>query len=120
MTVHGKERGFLLTVGASAEIAELCPGGELDRIGEVLEGPYAKTLRMVAKIIAAMSRGYENNRKYEEPGYVPDPLTVDEILALPTPELKALEDEALAKFAQDTKPAVEVEPGKKTDGTKAV
>lgn len=118
MIVHGKERNFLLTVGASAEIAEMCPGGEISRIGEILEGPYNKVLRTTAKIIAAMSRGYENNRKYEEPGYVPEPLTVDEIMALPTGILHKLEEEALAKFNADTGTSVEIEEPKKDNGAK--
>lgn len=116
MIVHGKERNFLLTVGASSEIADLCPGGDLSRIGEVLEGSYNKTLRTVAKMIAAMSRGYENNRKYEEPGYEPDPLTVDEIMSLPTKVLGELEAEALAKFSEDSGTSVEVEEPKKDNG----
>ncbi len=116
MVVHGKERNFLLTVGASAEIADLCPGGDLSRIGEVLDGNYNKTLRTVAKIIAAMSRGYENNRKYEEPGYEPNPLTVDEIMSLPTNVLKQLESEALSKFSEDSETSVNVEETKKNNG----
>lgn len=112
MIIHGKERKFLLTVGASAEIAELCPDGDLSRIGEALGVSFAKNLRFIARMIAAMSRGYEENRKYMEPGYEPDPLTVNEVLSLQMSEIKELQDEAFAAFKADTAPSVEVEQPK--------
>ena len=118
MIVHGKERSFLLTVQASVEIAEMCPGGDLARVREALEGPQTKSLRFIAKFIAALSRGYESNRKYEEPGYEPDPLTVDEILSLPFTEVMAVEKEALRSFYGSTKTEIEVEDSsKKAEGT---
>ena len=114
MVIHGKERNFLLTVGASAEIAELCPDGDITRLGELLtQNNSGKQLRSIAKVIAALSRGYESSRKYEEPGYEPSPLTADEILTLTMEELTQLRDEAFDKFVQDSKPTVEVEPSKK-------
>ena len=35
MQVHGREVGFRFTVGASAKISDLCPDGDISRLGEV-------------------------------------------------------------------------------------
>ena len=118
MIIHGKERKFLLTVQASIDVAEMCPDGDLSRIGEVLsvDSKLPKSMRMIAKMIAAMSRGFESNRKYEEAGYEPDPLTVDEIMALPMQTLKELQDEALQAFKSSVEPKIELKESKKKDG----
>lgn len=113
MIINGKERGFLLTIGASAEISDLCPQGDLSRLGEVFSQSYAKQIRVTAKLIAAMSRGYENQKHYEDPSYEADPLTVDEILTLDTNTFQELTHEVMQKFGADQKPTVEVEDKKK-------
>lgn len=113
MIINGKERGFLLTIGASAEISDLCPQGDLSRLGEVFSQSYAKQIRVTAKLIAAMSRGYENQRHYEDPTYESDPLTVDEIMTLDTNTFQELTHEVMQKFGADQKPTVEVEDKKK-------
>lgn len=117
MIIHGKERAFLMTVQASVDIAEMCPDGDLMRVREVLEGPQTKSLRFIAKFIAALSRGYENNRKYEVPGYEPDPLTVDEILSMPFSEIMATEKEAMKAFFGSAKTEIEIKESKKAEGT---
>ena len=45
MIINGKDRKFLLTIGASAEISDLCPQGDLARLGEVFNQSYAKQIR---------------------------------------------------------------------------
>lgn len=118
MIIHGKERSFLMTVQASVDIAEMCPDGDLSRVREALDGSQMKALRFIAKFIAALSRGYENNRKYEEPGYDPDPLTVDEILSMPFSEIKAVETEALKAFYGSAKTEIDTkDQPKKEEGT---
>ena len=114
MLIHGKERGFALTVGASAEIADLCPDGDLKRLGEVLDGKYGEMLRSTAKIIVAMSRGYEDGKAFEDPGYKPDPLTDREVLSLTTEDFRRLQSEAMDAFQAGHKTTVETEPEKKT------
>ena len=113
MIINGKERGFLLTIGASAEISDLCPQGDLSRLGEVFSQSYAKQIRITAKLIAAMSRGFENQKHYEDPSYEADPLTVDEIMTLDTNTFQELTHEVMQKFGADQKPTVEVEDKKK-------
>lgn len=108
MYIFGKDYGFMLTVGASGEIADLCPDGDIERLGEALEGSYNQTLNVATGMIVAMSRGFETHRAFEEPGYKADPLTRDMILALSQADFKALEEEAVAAFSSSTRRSVEV------------
>ena len=116
MQVHGREVGFRFTVGASAKISDLCPDGDISRLGEVLEGQYGKVARDTAAVVAALSEGYEQAQSYEVPGYKPRPLTVDEVMTLRMDEFNELQQVALAAWKEDSKPTVEVEPEKKEGG----
>lgn len=116
MQVHGREVGFRFTVGASAKISDLCPDGDISRLGEVLEGQYGRVARDSAAIIVALSEGYEQAQAYEVPGYEPRPLTVDEVMTLRMDEFNKLQQAALAAWTEDSKPTVEVEPEKKEGG----
>ena len=116
MQIYGREVGFRFTVGASSKISDLCPDGDISRLGEVLEGHYGKVARDSASIIAALSEGYEKACVFEAPGYKPQPLTVEEILTLRMDEFSRLQQAALAAWAEDSKPTVEVEPEKKESG----
>lgn len=116
MQIHGREVGFRFTVGASAKISDLCPDGDISRLGEVLEGQYGRVARDSAAIIAALSEGYEQACAFENPGYKPQPLTVGEVLTLRMGEFAQLQQAALAAWTEDSKPTVEVEPEKKESG----
>lgn len=113
MKIHGRECKFRLTIGASVEIAELCPEGDIKNIGDLLSGRYAETLGATAKIIVALNKGYEDAQKYEQEGYVARPLSVEEVLTLDGETLAALQAEALAAFTNDQKTSVEDAPAKK-------
>lgn len=113
MEIYGKERGFSLTVRAASKVARLCPGGDLGRMGEVLNGKnFADNLDVISKFIQYMSEGYEE-RKHFETGAEPDPLTLDEIQSLTMDELTQLQQAAFSAFAGDAKPSVETESSKK-------
>ncbi len=116
MQIYGREVGFRFTVGASAKISDLCPDGDITRLGEMLEGQYGQVTRDTAAILAALSEGYEQALSFEAPGHKPDPLTVDELFSLRPSEFSALQQAALAAWAEDSKPTVEVEPEKKESG----
>lgn len=116
MQIYGREVGFRFTVGASAKISDLCPDGDITRLGEMLEGQYGQVTRDTAAILAALSEGYEQALSFEAPGHKPDPMTVDELFSLRPSEFSALQHAALAAWAEDSKPTVEVEPEKKESG----
>ena len=117
MVIHGKERGLLLTVGASVEISKLCPGGDMKLLGEVLSssGNYQTNVDAIARIVIEMNKGYECSRKFEEPGYEPDVITEEELYSLPPRIFKQLQDEAVTAFRSGTAATVEVEPSKKNE-----
>lgn len=114
MRIHGKERGFALTIGATIEIAEFCPNGDIARVGDAItKGGYSRQMTNICKLIVALNRGYEERRAFEEDGYRPDPLTEQEVRSLTMADLNALRDEAMAAFASDSQTTVEVKPPKK-------
>ena len=107
MKIAGKEIGFTLTVGASAEISKMCPEGDIGRIGEAMEGTYAETLEFVANFVAAMSKGYADAKKLE--GEKADLITRDEIWAMPPAMFRELQEEAMAAFKVDAKSEIQIE-----------
>lgn len=116
MIIHGKERGFALTIGATIEIAEFCPRGDISLIGDAItKGGYAKQMSNIVKLIVALNKGYEERKAFEEPGYVPAPLTEAEVRSLTTGDLTLLQNEAMAAFGRDSEKTVETKPQKKED-----
>ena len=112
MVVYGKERGFLMTVGASAEIAKRCPDRRLENWAAMLrDGDDAATIEHRAALICILNKGYELNRQYTEPGYTAEPLTAEAVLSLPSATFLALLEEALK--ATVPKREIETEPLKK-------
>lgn len=113
MKIHGREVGFLLTVGASAEIAKLCPKNDISRLGELFGDDYVASIDVVSKIVVALNKGHEMAKSFETQGYQPRPLTHEELMTLTTPQLMELQREAMAAFKTDSETTVEVEAPKK-------
>lgn len=114
MQIYGKEYGFAFTVGAHAEIAAFCPGGDLSRLDELFaDGNQANMSKHTVDLICALSRAREAQRSFEEPGYTPAPLTPEIVCSLDFATFAALQDEAMAAMRIDGKGTVEVEPEKK-------
>ena len=108
-----KEYGFLFSVGAEQELARLCPGGDLARLGELLTRKDADAVGLVVELVCVLSRWHEKARALEEPGYEPRPLTAEELSLLPMAEFAALQNEAMLAMRRDAGQTVEAEPGKK-------
>ena len=115
MEIFGHDYKFSLTVGASAEVAELCPGGDLTKIGEALRGRFADTIEITARFIVALAAGYDAAQAFAGKPVEHPPLTVEMLKALPIADFKAVQAAAMASFQGDTKPSVEVEPSKKKE-----
>lgn len=113
MKIHGREVGFMLTVGASAEIAKLCPSNDISRLGELFGDDYVASIDIVSKIVVALNKGFEMAKSFEEQGYQPKPLTHEELMTLTTPQLMELQREAMAAFKTDSEGTVEVAASKK-------
>ena len=119
MKIFDEEYGFLLTVGASAEIADLCPDGDLTRMGELLEGRYSQTVNFTAAFIQAMAKGFDDAKRFAGEEVTHKPLTAEMVKALPSNVFKDVQAAALAAFQGDTKTTVEVAPSKKGESQMA-
>jgi hypothetical protein len=119
MKIFNGEYGFALTVGASAQIADLCPDGDLTRMGELLQGTFSQTVRFTAAFIEAMARGYDDLQIYEGKEITHEPLTARMVMALPSDVFRVVQEEALEAFRKDTETTVEVAKPKKQTSQKA-
>ena len=119
MKIFGDEYGFMLTVGASAAIADLCPDGDLNRMGEVLEGRFSDTVKFTASFVAAMAKGFDDARRFSGEEVTHKPLTAEMMLSLPNSVFKEVQSAALAAFKGDTETTVEVKESKKEESQTA-
>lgn len=114
MKIHGRDIGLRFTCGASSRVASLCPENDISRLGELFgEGKdIVKMMEIIMALVEALNEGYELNRKYEEPGYEPNPITREELETLDMTQLMGLQDELIQVMTGDSKGEIEVEPPK--------
>ena len=115
MLVNGREVGFRRSVRASADLAEICPGKNIERFGELISGKDATTATSVAALAALAAVISEAWCKHmtkmgEE---APEPLTIDEILDLEEDEYNKVITEASNCFRKDGERTVEAKPAPK-------
>ena len=118
MDYNGRKIGFKRSVGAITDLAQLAPGGQIDRLGEVFDGSnLATTAETGAKLLAILNKWYERSLAFSEPGYKPDPIPEEWFMLLDIDVYAELLDEAMKQFEIDDKPTIEaVEPkGKKNE-----
>lgn len=111
MKIGNREYGFRLTVGASIEIARLCPDGDLARIGEAVGKGYGEQATTMAKVIVALNHGYVASEEFS--GRNAHSLTVENVLSLSPVVFADLSAEALRAFIGDVEGELEVETEKK-------
>lgn len=117
MRIYGKEVGFALTVGASAEVAAMCPGGDLNRVGELLQGDFAETAEFAAKFIVALNKGYVSKKKWE--GETAEEVCFEEIMSLDSRTFFDLQMEAMKAFGEDSEPEIETDAKKNQEGAES-
>lgn len=115
MKIFGEDYGFMLTIGASAAIADLCPDGDLSRMNELLEGKFSDTAKFMASFVEAMAKGFDDAKRYAGEEITHKPLTAEMVMALPGDVFKEVQAAALASFRGDTEQKVEVAPSKKKE-----
>lgn len=116
MDIHGRTIGFKFTTGASIALASICPNGDVGKLKQLLTSKGKNTadaLEIAIKIIAILSEGFELSKKFEEPGYKPRPLTVEEICSLPVKTIHALQAVAMKQLKDDSATDIELEEPKK-------
>lgn len=121
MYINGREVNFLRTMGANAEIADLAPDGDISKLGMVMEGTTGDSIRVTAKFVCALHKGYVDNHKYVDPSYNVKTLTPQEVLSLSEKDYIDLVSEAVKAYTNEL-PTIQTEPapavGKKTAGVK--
>ena len=108
------DRKMLLSIREAAEYSNI----GINKIDELLKQPTGKAMVATAKMLVAMSRGAEDQKHYENPGYTPSPLTFEAIRSLNTPDYIGIHQSFAAIMGQSMKGhTVEVEPSKKKENT---
>ena len=115
MVIFGEDYGFMLTVGASAAISDLCPDGDLTKIGDLLEGKTGDVIRFTAQFIVEMAKGFDDAKRFAGEEITHRPLTIEMVMALPSDVFKEAQAAAISAFRGDTKTTVEVAPPKKEE-----
>lgn len=116
MVIFGEEYGFLLTIGASAAVAELCPDGDLSRINEVLdENKVGQVINFTAHLCEAMAKGFDDEKRFSGEQVTHRPLTAEMVLALSRDDFKDVQAAAIAAFKASTATTVELAPSKKKE-----
>lgn len=114
----GHEIHFKMTVGASIEIARLCPDGDISRVSEIFDqNHFAKTMENTAKFIVALHRGA---RRAEDGRDAELYLTEDDIYNMDVSEVQELQLAAVAAFRRDGKTEVEIKPAKNGEGEREI
>ena len=108
-----KDYGFRLTVGASVQIAKLCPNGDLSRIGEAVGGEYANTVETMCEIIVALNNGYAASEEFE--GRTAARITKDQLYAMDPATFAEMQNKAMKAFGVDVKGEIEVKSTKKAE-----
>lgn len=109
MEIHGKERNFCMTIGAAKKIAAICPEGDIKNLDVMLtSGNTVEVVDKVAQLMVFLNEGYELKRSFEQPGYTPDVLTLEELETLEIQDLQRLQVEAIRTIRRDQKPDVEL------------
>ena len=115
MKIYGEEYGFMLTVGASALISDLCPDGDLTKMDALLNGRYSQTVNFTAAFIEAMAKGFDDAKRYAGEEITRKPLTAEMVKSLPIDVFRDVQAAALAAFKNDTTASVEVASSKKKE-----
>lgn len=114
MLIHGKERKFLLTIGAFANISKMCPGGDFRKITEMLNGnDFGSKIEFLAAMAHEMNKAYEVAQKFEDGKHVVDIASVDELQTLSFDQFARLQSEIELAVNEGMRTEVETEAKKK-------
>lgn len=111
MKIHGKERKFELTVGATAKVATMCPDHDLKNMDQLLAGDHVQTIDAVIKLAMYMNEAYELKLSFMS-DHEADPITYEELSTLSPDEMMKLQEEVVNAFSDGTKTNVKTEAPK--------
>lgn len=113
MIIHGKEIGFALTIGASVNIAKMCPNNDITRIQEVIGSDYVSIVETTAKMMRWMNDAYVGIEHLA--GRKAETISDEEIMLLTPKEMNEVTAHLFSVLRSDSKGEVEVE-SKNADG----
>lgn len=120
MTIHGRDIGFRISVGATSELAEMCPDKDINRLSELMDSPSViGQIDAAMKIMAIASKWYEEEEHYLDPSYKQNPLTVNELMCLTNDDILSLQNELFKAFNVDAETTVHTEEVKKKEMTQS-
>jgi hypothetical protein len=108
MKINGRDIKFEYTMQAYADIADICPDGDLKRMAEIFGGVGSTRIHNTTRFIVALNKAYMD--KNEPDGQA---LTEKEVLNLDPETFIILQREALATFNKDQEQTVKAVPKKK-------
>ena len=110
------ELNFARTVWADRQLAKLCPGNNIQRMGEILgTDDFDRQLDAIMKMIIIMNEAYERRAHFEDPTHEINVVSEEYLENLTEEELMKLSNEAFAQFGIDGEVTVEAEPSKKEE-----
>lgn len=121
MEIYGKEIKFFRSVGATCEIAEICPDKDINKMMDLFNKDYPSKVLLMATTVSAMNKGYEMHEaieaKHRGESYKATWLSVEECESLDSDTLMELFTEAIDSVNGGGKQSVKAKPkaGKKTE-----
>lgn len=117
MQIRGEEYGVLFTIGASIQIAKLCPGKDIKRLGEALKNDdYEKTIDNVCEVIIALNGGFVASEALM--GRKAKRITKEILLSLPTAEFNRIQSIVTETMASGSKGEIKAKPTSKAKKSK--
>lgn len=120
MEIFGHEYGFMFTVQASVDLAEICPEKKLENLDKLFSAEdMTASMTAAANMAAILSKAHEQYKRFEDPAYEPCVLTVEMALALPHKQFAQLQKAAMESIQAGKETEVEIEPSKKNNAKEA-
>lgn len=102
---------LMRTVNANMQLAELCPGHDMKRFSEIVNGDdTTKSFNTMINVILICNKAAEEFEQYKNPQYEMQLVTRDELLFLTEEQLGNLCVRALDQIKKDGKTSIEIEP----------
>lgn len=119
MEIFGRQINFSYNVLSQKELAKICPGRNIKRLNELLiSDDTVEMYESAQKIIIALNAGYEKAAHYNNPEYVPNPVTIDMLDCLDETTFIELLNDSLKSMKQ--KQEIETEPDPNVESPKTV
>ena len=100
MVIRGREYGFKMTIGASGELAKLCPNNDIKRVREIFGDDYADSLENSKKFVLILNKWFVKAEKFD--GREADELSAEMLDVLTPDEFAMLSKAAMRAFSHDT------------------